>query len=272
MKEAEFITNLRIIDTTTGEIVSGYHIRTDAQAAAAREYFERREQRNTGSGAQFIFNIMSNVPHVSSVLTAAQCGYLLVLSTYIDWEGRLISGQKDKKALTNEDIMDLLRIKERSFYRFMRLCRNYGFIEQRDDAYYVSSGVGIKGSPQDNRVVRSYISTLREMAAENKPENVGVLYKLLPYISKYTNMLVSNPEESVRERRIKLKRKDIAEISGMTPYHVTRITTTMVWRGKSVFASVSTPIDGRFYMLNPAIFRRADDVNYDDTTRDIFGI
>lgn len=262
-----------IIDRTTGEQLTGYHIQTDAQRRATREYFERAGQRQQlNGGEQFIFNVMSNVPYVSSVLTAAQCGYLLVLSTYIDWDGRLIRSQKDKSALTNADIMQQLRIKERAFYNFIGVCKGYGFIDQRDNAYYLSDGVSFKGSPQDTLVVRSYITTLREMATENKPEHIGVLYKLFPYVSKYTNMLVANPEEADRKKRVKLKRKDIAEVTGLTADHITRITTTLIWRGKSVFASVTTPIDGRFYMLNPAIFRRADDVTYDNTTRDIFGI
>lgn len=244
-----------IIDRTTGEQLTGYHIQTDAQRRATREYFERAEQRQQlNGGEQFIFNVMANVPYVSSVLTAAQCGYLLVLATYLDWDGRLIRSQKDKTSLSNADIMQLLNIKERSYYRFMSLCKGYGFITDHDGDYYMNDGVSFKGSPQDNRVVRSYITTLREMATENKPEHIGVLYKLLPYISKYTNMLVANPEEEVRTKRIKLKRSDIADIAGLTPSQITRITTTMIWRGKGVFACVTTPIDKRFYMLNPAIF------------------
>lgn len=263
-----------IIDRNTGEQLTGYHIQTDLQRHASREYFDKLEQRQQSSGGErFIFNVMANVPYVSSVLTAAQCGYLLVLSTYIDWDGKLVKSQKDREALTNTDIMQLLRIKERSFFRFMGVCKGYGFIlENADGSYSISDGVSFKGSPQDNRVVRSYITTLREMAKENKPENIGVIYKLLPHISKYTNMLVANPEEAERRKRIKLKRQDVAGIAGLSASQITRITTTMIWRGKSVFASVTTPIDGRFYMLNPAIFRRADDVSYDDTTRDIFGI
>lgn len=262
-----------IIDRLTGEQLTGYHLTTDLQRRTSREYFERMEQRQQlNGGEQFIFNIMSNVPYVSSVLTAAQCGYLLVLSTYIDWDGRLIRSQKDRTSLTNGDIMSLLDIKERSFYRFIGLCKGYGFITEGDGDYYICSDISLKGSPQDNLVVRSYITTLREMAKGNKPEHVGVLYKLLPYISRYTNMLLANPEERNPKRRIKLKRPQIAEITGLSASQITRITTSMIWRGKSVFASVTTATDGRFYMLNPAIFRRADDVEYDNTTRDIFGI
>lgn len=259
-----------IIDRNTHEILTGYTIRSEAQIRASRDYLELKDGRR--DGAQFIFNVMSNVPYVSSVLTAAQCGYLLVLSTYIDWDGRLIRSQKDKVSLTNSDIMSLLRIKERTFYDFMSACKNYGFITQDDSDYHICSDISVKGTPSTNAVVRSYITTLREMATENKPEHIGILYKLFPYVSKYTNMLVENPEESNRKKRHKLNRKQIAEVTGVSPDHITRVTSTMIWRGKSVFAQVRTPIDGRFYMLNPAIFRRADDVTYDNTTRDIFGI
>jgi len=154
----------------------------------------------------------------------------------------------------------------------MSACKDYGFITQDGVDYRICSEVSIKGTPPTNEVVRSYITTLREMATENKPEHIGILYKLFPYVSKYTNMLVDNPEESDRKKRVKMNRKRIAEATGVTPDYITQVTGKMIWRGKSVFAQVRTPIDGRFYMLNPAIFRRADDVSYDNTTRDIFGI
>ncbi len=110
------------------------------------------------------------------------------------------------------------------------------------------------------------------MATENKPEHIGLIYKLIPYIHKYSNVLCSNPNEVVPSKRRKLNRKQIADIAGVTPAYVTRVTGSMIYREKSVFAKVTTATDGTFYMLNPTIFRRADRDDYDETTRDIFGI
>lgn len=239
---------------------------------------KRRIARQHGEGRResFTFNVMENMAYVGDVLTSAQCGFLLVLSTYINYEGLIVNSERDNTAMSQTDMLAALRMKESqrsTLTDFLSAAVSYGIMQRDSTGYSIVSGFHFRGkNSASSNVVRSYITKLREMAAVHKPEEVGFLYKLLPYVHKTTNMLVSTPNELTPGKTQKLNRKQLAAVTGVDVSYVTRATTTMVYNGKSVFAKITTPTTGTFYMLNPSIFRRADGVDYDDTTRHIFGI
>lgn len=232
-------------------------------------------QKREGRKEKFVFNVMDNVPYVSEALTSAQCGYLLVISTFINFDGLIVTSERDGEPMTRADMVQALGLRDTqrsTLSEFLSACFDYGIMTEKDGGYYINNGFHMRGKTDNPNVVRSIIVRLREMAKVNKPEHIGLLYKLIPYISKYSNILCENPNEEIPSKRVKLNRKRIAEITGVADSYITRITRTMIYREKSVFAKVTTATDGTFYMLNPTIFRRADRTDYDDTTRDIFGI
>lgn len=235
---------------------------------AAKQKYEGRKER-------FIFNVMGNMNYVSGALTSAQCGYLLVLSTYINYDGLLVTSERDGEPIDRNAMLTVLGLRETqrsTLSEFLVACENYGIMRETSDGFIISDGFHFRGKASDDNVARSLITKLREMASENKPEHLGFIYKLIPYINKYSNSICANPNEQIPSKRGKLNRKQVAEVAGVTPSYVSRITSTMIYNGKSVFAKVSTATEGTFYMLNPTIFRRADRDDYDETTRDIFGI
>lgn len=254
------------------EIGTPYFIQSLAQRETQRRIMK---QRGEGRKESFTFNVMENLPYVSSVLTSAQCGYLLVLSTYITYDGLIVNNERDDTPMSQARMLKTLQLRESqrsTLTDFLSVCVDYGIMRRESDGYYISEGFHTKGSPASDRVVRSYITKLREMASENKPEQLGFIYKLLPYIHKTSNMLCENPNELQPSKVRKLNRKRLAELAGVSPDYVTQLTRRMTYNGKSVFAKITTPTDGTFYMLNPAIFRRADRIDYDNDTRFIFGI
>lgn len=233
------------------------------------------KQRASGRKEKFVFTVMDNVDYVSNALTSAQCGYLLVLSTFINYNGLIVTSERDGEVMSRALMMTALGLRDTqrsTLSEFITACTNYGIIYEKDGGYYISNGFHARGKTDNSNVARSYIVRLREMAKVNKPEHIGILYKLIPFINKYSNVLCENPNEVVPSKRKKLNRKQLSEITGVSTSYITRLTTSMVFNNKSVFAKVTTATDGTFYMLNPTIFRRADRVDYDDTTREIFGI
>lgn len=264
------------------EYHSGNYGRDEQGRVFYIESVEQREerqrigkQRGEGRKENFVFNVMENLPFVASTLTSAQCGYLLVLSTYITYEGLIVKSERDLTPMAQVDMLKALSLRESqrsTLTDFLTVCIDFGIIRKESEGYFIADGFHTKGTPPNDRVVRSYITKLREMASENKPEQIGFIYKLLPAIHKTTNMLCDNPNELQPSKVRKLNRKELAEMAGVSPTYVTTLTGKMTYKGKSVFAKITTPTDGTFYMLNPAIFRRADRTDYDVTTRGIFGI
>lgn len=234
------------------------------------------KQKAEGRKEGFTFNVMDNMAYVSSVLTSAQCGYLLVLSTYINYEGMIVNSERTESPMAQDEMLKALRMRSTqrsSLTDFLSVCTSHGLMSKCRDGYTICDGFHFRGKNNDSyNVVRSYITKLRDMASENKAEDVGFIYKLIPYIHKTSNMLCDNPNELTPSKVRKMNGKQLAEVSGVSTWKVSKTTSTMIYRGKSVFARITTATDGTFYMLNPQIFRRSDRTDYDDITRHTFGI
>lgn len=247
-------------------------------------YVESVEQRETrrrimaqqGQGRKrpFFWNRMEGLPYVIESLTFAQSGYLLILSSHIDYDGMLIRSEKDKTPMSTDDMRKVLRLerKKSTFYEFLNACKSYGIMsEDEEGRFYIARHFHFRGKAEGNRVVKTYITKLREMYREVSAHDIGLLYRMLPYINVETNILCANPEEKNPKLIRKFNRKQLAEAVGVDPAVISRATRRMVFEGKSVFAKITTATDGTFYMLNPAIFERKES-EYDASIKAIFGL
>lgn len=244
---------------------------SESEAQRRRMYAQKMAGRKAG----FVFCVMPSMRYVGQVLTASQCCYLLVLSTYMDYEGRLVRSERDHTPLRQRDMIDALQLKrtqKSAVSKFVKAALNYGIMQRDEDgAYRIAHGVHFRGKNQDGAdVVRAYNTQVRALAAANKAQHVGFVYKLLPYMHKTSNILCSNPDELEPSKVAKLRRKDLAQLTGVHEDSISRVIRSMQIEGRPVFAKITTATNGTFYMLNPAIFRRADDVAYDITARTIF--
>jgi hypothetical protein len=246
------------------------------ESVEQREIRRRKaKQKGEGRKESFFFSVMERMHYVTSVLTPAQCGYLLVLTSHVNWNGLLVRSEKDSTPLTPTEMqkaLNLSKSKRSTFTDFLDACLNHGIIKKNDAGYYVEQGFHFRGRTEGERVVRTYITQLREMYKDVSAHDVGLLYRLIPFIHVDTNILCENPNEKDARAVVKFNRKTLAEAIGVTPQVISRATSRMIYEGKSVFAKVTTATEGTFYMLNPLIFRRADRDDYDPTTRMIFGI
>lgn len=254
------------------EIGTPFFIQPLAQREAGRRIMR---QNREGRKDSFFFSVMERMNYVTSVLTPAQCGYLLVLTSHVDFEGLLIRSEKDTAPMTQALMQKTLKLsdtKRSTFTDFLDVCLNNGIIKREGDDYYVEKGFHFRGKTKGERVVRTYITQLREMYKEVSAHDIGLLYRLIPFIHVDTNILCTNPNEKDARSVVKFNRKTLAEAIGVTPQVISRATSRMIYDGKSVFAKVTTATDGTFYMLNPSIFRRSDRDDYDETTKGIFGL
>lgn len=246
-----------------------YYVESVEQRETRRRIMAQKAQ---GRAEKFFFNGMDRLDYVIQSLTTAQCGYLLVLSSYIDFDGLIIRSENDKTPMSTKDMQRALNIKQSSFYDFLDACLSHGIItEDGKGRFYVTRQFHFRGKSNGDRVVKTIIAKLREMFAEVSANDIGLLYRLIPYIHVDSNILCANPEEKSPKHVRKLNRKQLAEVAGVSPALISRATGRMVYRGSSVFAKITTATDGTYYMLNPEIFRR-NDREYNVTERTIFGL
>lgn len=251
------------------ETGKAYYVKSLEQAEAQRRF---AQQNGEGRKETFFFNGMDRLDYVIEALTTAQCGYLLVLSSYIDFDGLIIRSENDKEPMSTADMQNVLNVKQSSFYDFLDACQSYGIISDKGDGrFYVTRQFHFRGKTEGERVVKTIIAKLREMYKEVSAHDIGLLYRLIPYIHVESNVLCANPEERSPKHVRKFNRKELAEAVDVSPALVSRATGRMIYRGKSVFAKITTATDGTYYMLNPEIFRRSER-EYNVTERTIFGL
>src|SRR5690606_12831250 len=242
------------------------------------ESVEQRENRRrimaqsaSGRKRSFVWNRLERMPYVISSLTSAQCGYLLVLSSHVDYEGLLVKSENNKEPMSTEDMRKALRASKSTFYDFLDACINYGIITKTEEGFFIAQHFHFRGKTDGDRVVKTYIRKLREMYKEVSAHDIGLLYRMLPYIHVETNVLCANPEEPIPKNVRKFNRKELAEAVGVNPAVISRAIGRMTFEGNSVFAKITTATDGTFYMLNPDIFERKSS-EYDPSVKAIFGL
>lgn len=264
--------SLSVIDKVTGELVEdgSVSIRHKSQDDGYRRMKERK-----GRGRSFFWNGLERMPIVSEALTPSQSGYLLVLSSYINYDGLLVRSENDPTAMDTSDMQKVLRLtgsRQSTFYDFLAACLINGVIvEKETDHFYVTKPFHFKGKTEGERVAKTYITALRAMYEEVSAHNIGLLYRMIPYIHIESNVLCVNPEEVTPSLVRKMSRKELAEAIGVNPATVSRITGRLIYDNKPVFAVIRTATDGTYYMLNPSIFERKER-EYNVTERTIFGL
>lgn len=256
----------RPVNIETGEVGGAdYYVRHRNQDAAYHQI-----QTQKGRSEAFFFNGTDQMREAASVLTLAQSGYLLLLASYIDYNGVIRDG---KEPADTAVMMRLLRLetKRSTFYDFLAVCLDNGYIAEQDGEYRVDKALHFRGKAGKVPLVRAFIVRLRALYDEVGAHDLGLLYRIIPLIHRDTNVICGNPEEGTPSKIRKLNRKQLAEVTGVDPATISRVAGRAIFRGKSVFAKITTATDGTFYMVNPQIFRRKD-VEYSAEVRGVFGI
>jgi hypothetical protein len=107
------------------------------ESVAQRETRSRiGKQKGEGRKESFFFSVIERMHYVASALTPAQCGYLLVLTSHVNWNGLLVRSEKDSTPLTPTEMqkaLGLTKSKRSTFTDFLDACLNHGMIHTGDD-------------------------------------------------------------------------------------------------------------------------------------------
>lgn len=240
--------------------------------AQAEAYKEREEFK--GRQSDFTFSAMDALHEVVSVLTKAQCGFLFLLQCYVSYETNTLVNV-DRTPMTTKDMRKALGLegsKRRTFYDFLRKVTGCGIIvENENGSYSMNERYHFRGVvPIGLSVVKSYSAKIQALYGKIRPEDLGLLYRMLPLVHYSTNTLCANPGETVPEKIYGLNRKELAAAIGVSVGEISRRLSKMIVDGEYVIAKVSVG-GSDSYMLNPWIFYRKTK-KPDDTLAAIFRI
>ncbi|MGG4453201.1 hypothetical protein [Brevibacillus porteri] len=230
--------------------------RSIAQADAYRGMREREEFR--GKQSAFTFSNMEALQEVISALTTTQCGYLLVLQCYISFDnGRLTN--PDRSYMSTSDMMTVLQLgrKRQTFYDFFAACTEHDvIIANEDGSYSVNVRYHFKGATDNPFVIRSYSAKIRQVYREAKAVDLGLIYRMLPYVHYETNALCANPDERNPANIRWFNRKELAQAIGVSEGEISRRLPRITLGNEYVIAKVSVGGHPPRYMLNPFVFYR----------------
>lgn len=246
-----------------------HRVVSNAQAEAYKEEQEREKWRK-GRQPQFTVSNMRTIHEVYDVLTTAQCGYLMLLQCYVSFDGGTLINA-DKTSMTKRQMREILQLdkKPRTFYDFYKACVTNGvIIEQEDGKFSVNERYHFKGAFNDQFVIKSYTAKIKRVYSEVKATDIGLIYRMLPYVHMETNALCANPFEKTPEQIRWFNRKELAEAIGVTPQSLGSRLPKMTFDGQYVIARVKLGGNER-YMFNPWVFYRQNS-EPDGTLRALF--
>jgi hypothetical protein len=266
------MADIRAVNVETGEDLSGQYRLVNVKQAEAYAKIKRDEEaRMRGRSCDFTFSVMDALHEVTSVLTNAQCGYMLVLQGYTDYKGRIV--KTDHKTLMKpSDMAEVLGLanKRSTFYDFLSKVIDNEIMIVKDDIYSINQRYHFRGPMNGRMAVQAFTQNIRKAYLENKPEDLGLFYRMLPFVNVKYNTLCHNPDERIVSEVKPLKAKELAEICGIKPATLSRRFREWSFNDRYILAKVTIGHRTQ-YMFNPFIIYRGKDMS-DDTAKGIFDI
>jgi len=263
---------LRLVDVETGEDRTSEHVITNRNQAEAYAKLKREEEAKLrGRSHDFTFSVMDALHEVTSVLTNAQCGYMLVLQGYADYEGRLVMPDRITymRASNMAEVLGLAD-KRSTFYDFLTQATAHGIIQSNAGIYTINHRYHFRGPLNGRIAVQAFTQNIRKAYKENKPEDLGLIYRMLPFVNVRFNTLCHNPDERIVDAVRPLKAKELADVCGISPATLSRRFRGWTFNERYILAKVSIGKRTQF-MFNPFIINRGKDRS-DDIAKGIFDI
>lgn len=259
---------LRVIDTETGEDLShDYTLRHRNQDESYRqkEYAGGRKYNFTASN-------METLHEVYGVLTTAQCGYLMLLQCYVNYDGGTLVNP-DGSLMNTSQMRKLLQLerKKSTFYDFMHACVESDIIRETGRTYSVNPRYHFRGAFNNQIVVKTYTTKLKEVYREVQASDIGLIYRMLPYVHYKTNALCANPFEHDPLKIRWFNRKELAEALGVDPATLGRRLSKMTFGGEFVIARIKFNSTVEKYTFNPSVVYRREG-KPDDTLQAMFNV
>lgn len=215
-----------------------------------------RQATENGRGHAFTFTNMEGIREVIRTLDDKYCGYLLFLQCFLDYDGVLVKGQKQKIPMTKVDIAQTLGLKERAFRDFFKTLTEYNVLLIENNVFKINGEYHWKGSAKVERYIKTFTTEVKKLFGIFKPKDLGFIYKLLPYVHFETNLLCENPHERDLSKIRPLNKSDIAEVVGVDASTAFRKIQKIKLNDMYVFAEVSKGGIDNIYKINPFIFYR----------------
>ncbi|AIQ13641.1 helix-turn-helix domain-containing protein [Paenibacillus durus] len=267
------------INPETGEIGrflpegEGYEFTTPAQREARRKRRQRSRAIEMRSGMRWVACYHDAIRSVTLALSLTEAGALIRLLPYLRFkgEGRLI---ENGKPLKQTDIQRIIGRSKAATIALLRRLEELGIITKetngRTNIYSFNAEYHTYGTVNDGvKFTKLYQYHANEITRDLGLNEIGLLYKILPYFHYTTYYLCANPDEENENNIEHLTRERLAELIGHEPETVSRLVASL--QAKGVILSTRS-VSSVNYIVHPDVMYRkeTEDVEYTDFVRRLF--
>lgn len=187
------------------------------------ESYEERERKRKYAYKQndkrhFTFSHMENMREVTKSLPNKYCGYALMLQPYIQYKTNLIATNgRSPEPMGVKQIAKVLDVQPRTAKTAIQKLKEFGVLDETEEGYYkMNERYHFRNKSQGDvdKLVKTFSTTLKKLNL--KPADLGVIYKLLPYVHFETNLVCKNPFE-VNPKKVEFyNKKELGELIGLS--------------------------------------------------------
>ena len=237
-----------------------------------RGYREKKaKESRTGRAIDFTNANMRHLHEVYDVLTTPQCGYLMLLQCYVGWDDGIIvnTDRSPMKPADMQRVLQLTDTKRSTYNDFMRACESADVINKLNDgSYAINKRYHFKGAIDSQAVIKTYTAKLKRVYREVKASDIGLIYRMLPFVHMSTNALCADPFERDPKKIHWFTQKELAEALGVDSRTLRRRLPHMKFDGMYVVGRFRLG-DTERYIFNHHVFYRQDN-EPDDTQTAMF--
>ena len=251
----------------TGEIVPGKILTPAMMQEIQRKKDKNKkineEYREYGNFYWLFYEMKEKL--FSGVISGDTIARVIYLATYMNYKDNRLKYDNNVN-IHKKDLMALLNIKERKYYKFIKDCTSANILNIEDDETVTMSfkyfGKGkIKKLKNDKNMVitRMYCDTIRYLyknCNEKFYKNLSYLYIILPYINRDYNILCNNPEESNLEKIECINMLQLCNIVGYNPknsYRLKQNLKNILIENKPIVSWVDNA-NGEYIFINPNLY------------------
>lgn len=226
------------IDLVTGEETfykAGSKHETPEETAAHQAFYDRlREQEAAEKEARekaahfrkwwdelgsYVLIRIKRIP-APEELSAANLGRLFYLSTFCDYDNRLM--YNEQRIMTREDFDEIMNMSESPTRKYIAEMKDQDYLIYKNGAYYISKQFLYRGKKEEKYTekMKMYVKATRNLYQHLEPRHhqyFGIIIRLLPYVNRRFNILCHNPNETDIDLVQPLRIFDICRIFGRDP-------------------------------------------------------
>lgn len=267
------------INPETGELGGwfsfgqGIQLTTPQQREESRKYYAKEKAKEQRLGMRWIACYHDAIRDITKDLSLTEAGAVIRLLPFLRFktENQLI---ENGKPLKQSDIQRILGRSKASTTAILKSLETAGVITKevngRSNVYSISVVFHTYGNVREGvKFTKLYQYHTNELTKDLDLNEIGLLYKILPYFHYKTFYLCANPDEQDDLALDHLTRDRLSELIGHEPETVTRLVSRLQSKGVLMSTSSRNSVN---YIVHPDVMYRqeSEDTEYASAVRKMF--